>query len=301
MRSLADRTIEDGLVAALMKYVKHSPDGNCTFTDSDAVRAAEDFDGTCRGESAVLLARHLAGLAKWNRAVASGISESEAWILYPREMTLQEVLDRRPPTTAPAENKIAVAEIAEYEAGLFTASISHCPFCGVHHSHGRGITPGEVILGWRLPHCKGGKPAGVYYVCLDHEILGANEIVRMSNGAFAPTKEGARMRPYVRLFKDGDHMAIETNCTEEREFLEHFSIGIEALINEHRFDGDWEFQLRHWIPQGFEVLAKLRGYKSDVTETRVLLSGTIPASSASLVHDTSSAPNADPVVVEEQE
>ena len=80
-------------------------------------------------------------------------------------------------------------------------------------------------------------------------------------------------RPYVKLYKDGDNMGVETNVSDEREFFDLLSQKLGQLIDDDRFKGDWEFQLMGWLPKAFEIVAKIRGYKSDVVEERVLYAG----------------------------
>jgi len=45
------------------------------------------------------------------------------------------------------------------------------------------------------------------------------------------------------------------------------------MISEGAFAGDWEFQLRFWLPQMVDICLKLYGYKSDIAERRWLLAG----------------------------
>lgn len=80
-------------------------------------------------------------------------------------------------------------------------------------------------------------------------------------------------RRIVQLFKDGDQMGIRTTATTDEEFWRHLSAELGALIDAGRFAGDWDFQLSIWLPEAFEIAAKLRGYKADVFEERVLYAG----------------------------
>jgi len=93
----------------------------------------------------------------------------------------------------------------------------------------------------------------------------------------------------IELHKDGDHMAIVTNAADEHDFWESFCELVGNLITDDvltgygedgeagdgmHYGGDWEFQLRYWLPQATEIVCKLRGYKTtDVHEERVLVSG----------------------------
>lgn len=46
-------------------------------------------------------------------------------------------------------------------------------------------------------------------------------------------------------------------------------------IAAHEFDmgNDWAFQLERWLPQLVDICCKLRGYKADVHEERVIVAG----------------------------
>ena len=77
----------------------------------------------------------------------------------------------------------------------------------------------------------------------------------------------------IRLYKDGDTMGIGTDCTDAGEFLNQLSTMLSDMIDRKAHDGDWEFQLRFWLPQTLEICCKLKGYKADVAERRWLLAG----------------------------
>ena len=87
----------------------------------------------------------------------------------------------------------------------------------------------------------------------------------------------------IELFKDGDNMAIRTDCQSEDQFMNEFSHLLSGLIDEGSYQGDWEFQLSIWLPQCIEICCKYRGYKADVEERRVLVAGD-RLLSAPLVH-----------------
>lgn len=80
----------------------------------------------------------------------------------------------------------------------------------------------------------------------------------------------------IKLYKDGDNMGIGTDCPDERAFVDQISSSLSWLIDKGRFQGDWEFQLRFWIPQIVDICCKLRGYKSEVHETKWLRAGQGP-------------------------
>lgn len=77
----------------------------------------------------------------------------------------------------------------------------------------------------------------------------------------------------IELFKDGDQMAIRTDCPTEIAFQMEFAELFSTVIEDGDHDGDWEFQLRYWLPQFVDICCKLRGYKADVETHTVLVAG----------------------------
>lgn len=77
----------------------------------------------------------------------------------------------------------------------------------------------------------------------------------------------------VKLYKSGDEMAVVTDATDERDFHDQFSETLARLVQSGRYDGDWEFQFRFWLEQYVEICCKLRGYKANVSEKRLLTAG----------------------------
>ena len=86
--------------------------------------------------------------------------------------------------------------------------------------------------------------------------------------------ERSSMKPWVKLHKDGAHMGVETNCTDERDFWAQFSAVLANAI-ENKFLGQAEEQLQRWLPQAFEVVAQLRGYKAAVTIEQIVRAGEV--------------------------
>ncbi len=86
------------------------------------------------------------------------------------------------------------------------------------------------------------------------------------------------MRLKTELFKSGDSMAIRTNATTEAEFIGSVSQVLSEMINGERYAGDWEFQFFRWLPQVVDICCKLRGYKSEVDEYRVITAGDVSPS-----------------------
>jgi len=100
----------------------------------------------------------------------------------------------------------------------------------------------------------------------------------------ANKKRNRSMRTYVRLFKDGDQMSVETNANTEDEFRDAFVAKLAGVIDGGQFNGDMEFQLGYWLKQYAEICCKLRGYKADVVERRVISAGWVePPASAEVV------------------
>jgi hypothetical protein len=83
------------------------------------------------------------------------------------------------------------------------------------------------------------------------------------------------MKARIELYKDGDHLAILTNAANEDDFYEAFCELLSNLIDADKYSGDWEFQFRFWLPQATDIVCRLRGYKNDVHEERVMVAGHI--------------------------
>ncbi len=79
----------------------------------------------------------------------------------------------------------------------------------------------------------------------------------------------------IKLYKDGDSMAIKTDCKNEEDFINQFSRLLESMIDEGKYHNDWHFQLSYWLPQFVDICCKLRGYKNSVTERHILIAGQI--------------------------
>ena len=77
----------------------------------------------------------------------------------------------------------------------------------------------------------------------------------------------------LELYKDGDNMGIVTDAPDERTFTELFSSALSTLIDNDVHAGDWDFQLGIWLPQYADIVGKLRGYKTDVKTSTVMVAG----------------------------
>ena len=79
----------------------------------------------------------------------------------------------------------------------------------------------------------------------------------------------------IKLYKDGDHMGIATDCEDEDEFVSQLSFVLSGMIDQEVFKGDWEFQLYRWLRQAADIVCKLRGHESSVGESRLLSVGEV--------------------------
>ena len=68
-------------------------------------------------------------------------------------------------------------------------------------------------------------------------------------------------------------MGIQTDATNYDQFMTQMTGALAQMIEENQFEHDWEFQLSYWLPQAVEIACKLKGYKADVEEKRVIYSG----------------------------
>lgn len=66
---------------------------------------------------------------------------------------------------------------------------------------------------------------------------------------------------------DADDVSVVTDCVDERDFLETFTDALNTS------PGGVDYRV---LASGFEILAKLRGYKSNVQERRLLAGGRWP-------------------------
>jgi hypothetical protein len=126
---------------------------------------------------------------------------------------------------------------------------------------------------------------GILISAADFQIL--EELRRQAR---ATATEGS-MRLKTEFFKSGDAMSIRTNASTEGDFLTSVAGGLTQLIDGGTFAGDWEFQLQLWLPQIVDIACKLRGYKADVDEQRVLIAG------ARMIHESDRVMVTEPVAV----
>lgn len=94
-------------------------------------------------------------------------------------------------------------------------------------------------------------------------------------------KEGSNMNT-VKLFKDGDTMAIETTCVDETVFIQRVSAVLGELADAGAHINDWDFQLNIWLPQIVDICCKYRGYKNTIRTETVYTAGHFRAGGESI-------------------
>lgn len=98
------------------------------------------------------------------------------------------------------------------------------------------------------------------------------------------TETTPMLRGDTRLHRNGEQFAISTNADTERDFLDGVAsalAGLDSTANE----------LAQWLPLIVDITAKLRGYKADVIERRLIVAGAwLPDDSASIVSAASLGP-----------
>lgn len=78
--------------------------------------------------------------------------------------------------------------------------------------------------------------------------------------------------PRTEIYKFGEEVSVVTTATDERDFLDSFTVALAPVLS----NGATDKQKRDAVRAGFEIVAKLRGYKSEVQERRVLSAGRWP-------------------------
>ena len=79
----------------------------------------------------------------------------------------------------------------------------------------------------------------------------------------------------IELYKNGDKMAILTNAKNEDDFIDEISFLLDEIIDKKAYENDWYFQLLYWLPQIVEICCYYRGYKTEIAEGKVLISGNV--------------------------
>jgi hypothetical protein len=107
-----------------------------------------------------------------------------------------------------------------------------------------------------------------------------------------PQRRLSMDREFVKLYKDGNVTGVETNAADSPDFMRLLAQALGKLVEDGKYESDWEYQFSQWLPQAFNINAKLNGYKSDVQEIRVLRSGYSSFSSNDEVYATPTGPSA---------
>lgn len=90
-------------------------------------------------------------------------------------------------------------------------------------------------------------------------------------------KEVDMIRGEVRLHREGEQFAVSTNAETERDFLD----GVASALAGQDCEAN---ELSKWLPLIVDVACKMRGYKSDVTEKRIIIAGAwLPNDHAAIV------------------
>jgi hypothetical protein len=85
----------------------------------------------------------------------------------------------------------------------------------------------------------------------------------------------------IRLYKDGDSMAIETDCDDEGTFVRQFCSLMSSLVASETYANDWEACFLGYLPHFVEICNAYRGYKTAQVQTRtVYVAGVIPPTNA---------------------
>lgn len=85
------------------------------------------------------------------------------------------------------------------------------------------------------------------------------------------------IRGDVRFHRDGEQFAISTNTETERDFLDGSAAALAELVPSAA-------ELAKWLPLIVDISSKIRGYKADVIEKRLIIAGAwLPADTAAIV------------------
>lgn len=94
-------------------------------------------------------------------------------------------------------------------------------------------------------------------------------------------QESNKDKNMVKLFKDGKALSVQTDASDEAQFTRDFAHALQDFMTSPQFEGQHEFEA--YLKWFAEVCCKLRGYKSEVREQRLLTAGDVNPSSETLV------------------
>lgn len=89
------------------------------------------------------------------------------------------------------------------------------------------------------------------------------------------------MEIVVRLHKEREQYAVSTNAITPESFLAAASSQVSEVLT---LNSDSAKHLAAWLPQLVEIACKLKGYKADVTESRVTVAGRMMPSDVVAIH-----------------
>lgn len=78
--------------------------------------------------------------------------------------------------------------------------------------------------------------------------------------------------PKTQIFVFGEDVSVVTSAAEERDFLDTFTEALKPFMA----NGSNAREHRDVVRAGFDIVAKLRGYKNGVQERRLLAAGRWP-------------------------
>lgn len=116
---------------------------------------------------------------------------------------------------------------------------------------------------------------------------------RATRTIYAPTVQGAAM-PKVSIYVEGEDVSVVTDARDERDFTEGFGPAFGKILTANGKNPPGT--PRAAMTAAFDIIAKLRGYKSTVQERRVLAAGRWPHPNEKAAAETLSD---DPPVSEE--
>lgn len=132
-----------------------------------------------------------------------------------------------------------------------------CP-CGTTHHH--SPEPGH-----RVAHCSNDRHPDGYILVGPKNYRRTLEASSALDGVHTVYRRA--MMPRTQIYQHEDDVSVVTDAADERDFLDTFTEALNGLKNGAN---------RKAISAGFDIVAKLRGYKSEVQERRVMAAGRWP-------------------------
>lgn len=103
------------------------------------------------------------------------------------------------------------------------------------------------------------------------------------------------MKTWVRVYQDEETVGVETNATDERYFWTEFSAALKKALEGNRADAkmDEDYLLFLLMPHAFEVVAQLRGYKTQAVVTQIVTAGKVYGDKSQTVFESVHEPKAE--------